>query len=449
MKPVVTVDEMKAIDAESPVPESTLIQRAGTAVYFTARRMLGGTYGRQVVVVAGRGNNGADGRVAAELLRRKGARVTEVPPDVSVLPMSDLVIDAAYGTGFHGEYTAPGNKTPVLAVDIPSGVNGDSGIATDGAFNAVRTISFAALKPGHLFHDGPEHSGPIDVVDIGLDVSRASLQLLERSDVALPRVPNESHKWRTAVAIVAGSPGMLGAARLSAAGAARAGAGMVRLFIPGIDDRDLPVSEAVAQSVAPAHWAGEVLKLADRVKAMVIGPGLGRDARTIADINELVAKAPVPVVVDADALFAIAQDPSVVRSRTSPTVLTPHDGEFKTLTGNAPRERRWLSPQQLAEETSCTVLLKGSTSVIATPGKMTLLSNSGSARLATAGTGDVLSGLLGAFIAQGIDVHHAAAYGAYVHGDAAKFGYSRGFVAGDLPEYVAQWLGDATIAGND
>ncbi len=449
MKPVVTVDEMRAIDAESPVAERELVRRAGTAVYFAARNMLGGTYGRHVVVIEGRGNNGADGHVAAELLRRKGARITTVPAGDTVLPMSDLIIDAAYGTGFHGEYRAPDpHGVPVLAVDIPSGVDGDTGVACKGAVKARRTIAFAALKPGHLLHAGADHAGDIDVVDIGLDVSRARMHLLEQSDISLPPQPRESHKWETAVAIVGGSPGMLGSACLSAAGAARAGAGMVRLFIPGIDERDLPISEAVAEALPSTNWADVVLKISDRVKAIVVGPGLGRDQRTIGSVNELIAKATVPVVVDADGLFAIAQDPTAVQSRGGVTVLTPHDGEFKALTRRVPLAQRWQSAEQLSESMSATVLLKGSTSVIARVGHKTLLSNTGGPRLATAGTGDVYAGVLGAFLALGIGAQVAAAQAAFVHGKAAQMGHSVGFVAGDLPQYIADWLSSATIEGN-
>lgn len=440
MRPIVTIDEMRAVDAGSPVAESELIRRAGTAVYFAARRMLGGTYGRHVVLVAGKGNNGADGRIAARMLQQRGVRVTHVDPDVSTLPMSDLVIDAAYGTGFYGEYRAPKTSAPVLAVDIPSGVNGNSGIAAEGAFVAQQTVALAALKPGHLFHNGPVNSGEVNVVDIGLDVSRAQLQLLEREDVVVPQALRDAHKWQTAVAIVAGSPGMLGAARLSAAGAARSGSGMVRLFVPGCDEHDLPVSEAVASSVSQEGWADEVLRIAERVKAIVVGPGLGRDLQTIVSINELIAKAPVPVVIDADALFAVAHDPSALRSRSQPAVVTPHDGEFKMLTGSAPADERWQSAIALGQSMSCTALLKGSTSVVATPGETTLLSHTGDTRLATAGTGDVLSGMVGAFIARGLTPRSAAASAAYVHGAASRLGYSDGLIASDLPELIARWM---------
>ena len=196
---VVTPEEMKAVDEAAPEPTEVLVHRAGGAVARVAIEMLGGVYGRRAVVVAGKGNNGADGRDAADRLRRRGIRVqvieaADAPPR---LPDADLVIDAAYGTGFHGEYQAPDPGTAaVLAVDIPSGVNGLTGEATDGAVRADRTVTFAALKPGLLLGEGPDRTGVVDVVDIGLDVSGARASLIEGSDVAawLPRRERDTHK---------------------------------------------------------------------------------------------------------------------------------------------------------------------------------------------------------------------------------------------------------------
>ncbi|HEX2064842.1 MAG TPA: NAD(P)H-hydrate epimerase, partial [Acidimicrobiales bacterium] len=232
MIPVVTPEEMKAIDQAAPESTETLVERAGGAVARRALRLLGGGYGRRVVVVAGKGNNGADGRAAAERLRRRGAKplVIEAAGAPDQLPSCDLVIDAAYGTGFHGDYQAPDpGEAPVLAVDIPSGVDGLTGTAGHGAVRASATVTFAALKPGLLLDEGRVRAGSVEVADIGLDVSGARIHLVQDEDLGarLPARPWVTHKWRTAVMVVAGSPGMMGAPLLVARGAMRSGAGYV------------------------------------------------------------------------------------------------------------------------------------------------------------------------------------------------------------------------------
>ena len=241
--------------------------------------------------------------------------------------------------------------------------------------------------------------------------------------------------------VVAGSPGMVGAAILSAAGAARSGAGMVRFLLPGFDNVNLPIGEAVAVGVAAQGWDRDVLDAADRLHALVIGPGLGRDDETIACVRSLLNAFDKPVIIDADGLFALG-DGSLLKTRTAPTVLTPHDGEFKRLTGHSPREDRMQDVRELASSTGSVVLLKGSKTTVASPDGQVWFSNTGSPRLATAGTGDVLSGVVGAFLAQGMQPDQAAACGAFVHGRAAQRGYSQGLVAGDLPELVAQELSE-------
>ena len=238
MIPVVTPDEMRAIDEAASEPVEVLIARAGRALAATALRMLGGAYGRHIVVVVGKGNNGADGRAAADRLRRRGAEVTVLAaaeaPDP--LPPSDLVIDAAYGTGFHGDYHAPHpGRAPVLAADIPSGVDGVTGVACEGAVRAQVTVTFAALKPGLLFGDGPEHAGEVIVADIGLDVASARAYVVDADDARswLPPRPRDAHKYTSGVVVVAGSPGMLGAATLCQPRRAADGRGLRAAGLPG------------------------------------------------------------------------------------------------------------------------------------------------------------------------------------------------------------------------
>jgi ADP-dependent NAD(P)H-hydrate dehydratase / NAD(P)H-hydrate epimerase len=438
--PVVTPEEMAAIDRDAPEPVEALIARAGAAVAAAAVDMMGGAYGRRVLLVAGKGNNGADGRYAAGRLARRGARVTvvDVACPADRLPDGlDLVVDAAYGTGFRGEYQAPDpGGVPVLAVDIPSGVDGLTGAAGDGAVRADRTVTFAALKPGLLFPPGRELSGRVDVVDIGLDVSRASAHKIEWADVDgwVPRRPPDSHKWKSAVWVVAGSPGMTGAAHLAARAALRAGAGTVRLGIPGVPPEP-PFLEVVGRWIPEGSWDADVLQDLRRARAVVVGPGLGRSDATAAAVRRLVAEARPPLVVDADALHALgtAEDAAaVLRHRTAPTVLTPHDGEYERLAGRPGGPDRIASARDLAARTGATVLLKGPTTVVADPSGRVILSDAGDDRLATAGTGDVLAGVVGAYLAQGLDGPEAAAAGAFVHGRAGHLGWRHGLVAGDL-----------------
>jgi NAD(P)H-hydrate epimerase len=443
MLPVLTPEEMAAVDAAAPESSDVLIGRAAGAVARVALDLLGGAYGRRVVVVAGKGNNGNDGREAARRLRARGVRVTVVPAAEAPerLQACDLVIDAAYGTGFRGHYAPPDpGGAPVLAVDIPSGVDGLTGQVggqgDDGAaVRADTTVTFAALKPGLLFPPGRELAGDVILADIGLDVSRATAGVVGASDLVAwlpPRAP-DAHKWRAAVAIAAGSPGMTGAAHLAARAAQRAGAGMVRVASPGIDhDPGLP-TEAVGVAVPAAGWDEAFLSLLGRVHAAIVGPGLGLSAPTVTAVHHIVTSAAVPLVVDGDGLTALGDQAAAVLARRShPVVLTPHDGEFARLAGGPPGPDRIAAARRLASDLGATVLLKGPTTVVAEPGGRVALSTAGDARLATAGTGDVLSGIVGALLAQGLGPLEAAAGGAFLHGRAAAAGPARGLVASDV-----------------
>jgi len=457
VKPVVTVEEMRAIDTDALayVDEQTLVERAGTAVATWALRLMGGAYGRRVVVVAGKGNNGADGRVAAARLAARGVRVSvieahDAPDRLAPRQGVDLVIDAAFGTGFRGEYRAPAVPAGVrvLAVDIPSGVDGDTGAACGEPLRADLTVTFAALKPGLLQGDGPLLAGRVVVADIGLDVGRSRIGLVEDEDVVglLPPRPRSAHKWQSAVAVVAGSPGMTGAAELCAHGAYRAGAGMVRLGVPSTPDAPLPGGEAVSTALPPTGWSEDALAMAVRCRAIVVGPGLGRAETTTADVRALLASAPAPVVVDADGLFALGTGDAAVAAlgaARARVVLTPHDGEFTRLAGEEPGADRIGATRALSARLGVVVLLKGPTTVVAGPDGRVLLAAAGSPRLATAGTGDVLAGVIAAFVARGLEPLEAAALGAHVHGAAAALGPPEGLLAGDLGDLVARWLSGA------
>ncbi|MEX1104979.1 MAG: NAD(P)H-hydrate dehydratase [Ilumatobacteraceae bacterium] len=451
MQPIVTPDEMRAIDASAGVPADVLIDRAGAAVAHAAVQMMGGTYGRVVHVIAGQGNNGNDGRVAARCLAAKGVQVrvhpvADCPP---VLPAADLVIDAAFGTGFHGTWSAPDvGSTPVLAVDVPSGIDALTGVGSGRVLHARRTVTFAALKPGLLLGAGMLAAGQVDVVDIGLDVGERRLALLEAADVAqwLPTRSVMAHKWNAAVRIIAGSPTMPGAAALAAAAAQRTGAGMVQVSSPGLDRFEGMPVEAVQRVLPAVGWADEALRSFDRFHALVLGPGLGRSDDTAASARFVAIRTPLPVVIDGDGLFAMAWNAegaaALLRQRDAPTVLTPHDGEYQLLTGSAPSRDRIDSARRLAADTECVVLLKGPTTIVADPSGDALLVRAGDQRLATAGTGDVLAGIIGALVALRVDPFGAAAMGAWIHGRAAALGPAIGLVASDIPVLVPAVLAE-------
>lgn len=477
MTPIVTPAEMAEIDAAAPEGVDTLIERAGAAVARAALRRLSGGYGKRVVVIAGKGNNGNDGRSAARRLSRRGVRCVVVSPTDLIPPSllgaggADLVIDAAYGTGFvdRGGWHPPAmGDVPVLAVDIPSGVSGLTGAASAGVAAAEVTVTFAALKPGLLLYPGRGLAGTVEVADIGLDCSRAQAWLVDGPTVAAWLTPRavDAHKWRAACWLIAGSPAMPGAAALAARGCLRAGAGYVRWSAPATtagevgaaretrDPRDqalgwdprvarpssMPV-EAVAAPLPSAGWAERALSDADlgagRIAAAVIGPGLGRSADGDVEIRRFVAACPIPLVVDGDGLSALGpRAADILGSRPAPTVLTPHDGEFERLAGHRPGPDRFAEALGLAAATGAIVLLKGPTTIVASPDGTALVSMSGDARLATAGTGDVLAGIVGALLARGLDGARAAAAGAYLHGAAASVGPARGLVASDLPDLL-------------
>ncbi|HEY0519545.1 MAG TPA: NAD(P)H-hydrate dehydratase [Ilumatobacteraceae bacterium] len=444
MLPIVTPEEMAAIDAAAGVSPDVLIERAGSAVAWAAIRMLGGSYGRTVNILCGKGNNGGDGRVAARHLAAKGVRVRvfDVPGVPHVLPPADLVIDAAYGTGFHGTWLPPDvGDTPVLAVDIPSGVDALTGDITGDVLAATHTVTFAALKPGLLMPPGSALAGELELADIGLGVKWARANLVQAADVAAwwPERDEYAHKWRSAVRVVAGSSTMTGAPRLVAHAAMRSGAGMVHLSVPGMTLGDAPIE--IVQRLLPSQaWADTALASLDRFHAVVVGPGLGRADETAASVRKLVIEAPLPMVIDGDGLFALGWSSEgatqLLRRRSVATVLTPHDGEYALLSGSQPGADRMVAARRLAADSGCTVLLKGAATIVADPSGDALVVTAGDARLATAGTGDVLSGIIGALLAGGVRPLHAAAAGAWVHGQAGRRGRRHGLVASDLPDLI-------------
>ena len=464
MIPVLTPEEMAGVDRAAPEPVDVLVERAGFAVAHRARRLLGGAYGRRVLVLAGRGNNGADGRVAARWLARWGARVAVAGPErfgpAEDLSPADLVVDAAFGTGLSRPYEPPSpGATPVLAVDIPSGLSGLTGAGT--AMGALATVTFAAWKPGLLIGAGPEKAGRVELAGIGLqDLAEAAASMWLVGDGDLDRLPErarQAHKWQTAVMVVGGSEAMNGAPLMCASGAMRAGAGYALVAVPGAPQGGgLPPGAQVGVSLPAGDWVPAAAEAAGRAKALVVGPGLSARARRLdggtgpdTPVGRLLAATGAPAVVDADGITALG-DPDAVAAvtagRTAPVVLTPHEGEFAKLTGRPPGQDRIGDVRALARQVGAVVLLKGATTVVAGPDGRVLLAHAGLPRLATAGTGDVLSGVIGAFLARGLPPLEAAALAAHVHGRASALGRAEGLVATDLPELVSDYLSEALEA---
>lgn len=441
---------MRHVDASAPVHVDVLIERAGHAVAHAARLLMGGTYGRRVVVLAGKGNNGADGRAAARRLEERGARV--VVFDAQRAPMllgdCDLVIDAAYGTGFRGEYTAPQTKAPVLAVDIPSGIDSRTGETHGAPARAAATVTFAALKPGLVLEPGRSYAGDVSIADIGLDVRRAAdvdsrlLAVVEPDDVIdwVPRREPTAHKWKNAVRAIAGSRGMPGAARLACAAAYRSGAGIVHLSSPGvIGDVEVP-TEVVHRQLPEVGWARAALADIERFASALIGPGIGRGDELVDDVVSFVVGCPVPLVIDGDGLTLLGASRDghhgkagdILARRSAPTILTPHDGEFSSLVGAPPGADRIAAAREAAERLGAVVLLKGPTTIVADPCGDALIVASGDERLATAGSGDVLTGIIAAYLARGASALRAAAAGAFSHAATLADLPDSGVVATDL-----------------
>ncbi len=456
MKPIALAAELRKADANAIEPIEVLIARAAQAVVHNAITMMGGAYGHRVLVVAGPGNNGADGRAAAQLLRLRGTHVDEITPQQFTTSLRltatdlDLVIDAAYGTGFRlsPDWNPPTHSpVPVLAVDIPSGVNADTGEVSGPVLAADVTVTFGALKPGLLFGDGSVFAGEVRLVDIGIEIPEQDLvaEYVDFADVAemMRFRVRDAHKWKHGVKVIAGSRGMTGAARLTAEAALRSGAGIVHGYIPGVTLLPTDPVEVVWHCVPDENW-GQALHEDDaRFKSCVLGPGIGRADATAKSAADYVITCPLPMVVDGDGLYAlgVTNSMSQIMGTSAARILTPHDGEYLQMCGEQPGIARIAAAKHLARLSGSTVLLKGQTTVVANSERAWVM-QAGDQRLATAGSGDVLSGIIGAFLALGMTPENAAVCGAVVHGQAALSLHSVGVKAGELPQAVAAVLSE-------
>lgn len=503
---VVTAVQMRELDrqaiADYGIPGLILMENAGLQVVKVIGEMLGSVRAKKISIFAGKGNNGGDGLVVARHLFNRGAVVKvclladpeEITGDArvnldiwrkmgqevqiiketedgsperlgSVVENSELIVDAIFGTGFQGVPREPAatviaainaSGKPVVAVDIPSGLEADSGLARGACIRATRTVTFGLPKLGLVQEPGASYAGKLVVADISLPAFLLTAEhlkrhLLSREMVAgwLPPRRPAAHKGDCGrVLVVAGSKGMTGAACLAAEGAARAGAGLVTLAVPeGLQKLvaakltevmtvGLP---ATPQQTLKSEAGAEVLSLAERMDVLALGPGLTTHPETMAFVRELLPSLNVPCVLDADGLNCLAGQADLFRAVTVPLVITPHPGELARLTGQtvaAIQENRVGIAEQMAKDWGVVVLLKGAATVIASPEGTVYINSTGNPGMATGGSGDVLTGVIAGLLAQGLDAFSGAAAGAFLHGRAgdlaAKQKGIRGLLARDV-----------------
>jgi NAD(P)H-hydrate epimerase len=471
LDPLYEAGEMRAVDAwaidEMGTPSLDLMEQAGAGLARATARLAGTG---PVRVVVGKGNNGGDGLVAARLLREDGLAVEvlavgdlaglrgdaaanlERLPGAPPAPFAPerlegaaVVVDALLGTGFEGSPRDPvasaiaalgRQPAPVVACDVPSGVDASTGEVAGEAVRAAVTATFHGAKAGLYVEPGKTHAGLVEVVEIGIPRGapppRAAGLSSERLLDLYPRRPRTGSKFESGVVVIAGgSPGLTGAPTMAARSAQRAGAGYVQVAVPdGLQQVvELRLLEQMTRGLPDAGGAhapagvDALLELAERAGAVVLGPGIGRSDGAVEFARRAAAGLEAPLLVDADGLNAHAGRLELFRERRAPTVLTPHAAELGRLLGVGTAEverRRLASARRAAELSGAVVLLKGDDTIVTSPDGPVAVSPGGTAALATAGTGDVLSGLIGALLAKRLDPLEAASMGALAHALAGR-----------------------------
>lgn len=512
---VATAEQMRRLDRcateDYGIPSFILMENAGRAVAQAAISTLGNVINRRVLVVAGQGNNGGDGFVAArhlsnagalvsiayfgerdkakgdallniEIAEKMGLNIEHNPYDVKLWESwhvsFDLVIDALLGTGLKGEVRKPladvvdlvngfhRRKVPIIAVDIPSGLDADTGAILGSAVKADKTVTFGLPKIGLITYPGAANVGDLIIADISIparalvenDIQTYLLTADHVASIAKPRPP-DAHKGRFGhCAVVAGSVGMTGAAALTAQGALRIGTGLVTMLVPESlnDIMEVKVTEAmsipVPQGKARAFGTASLNIVKDYIEkwdSTVIGPGFGRDEDTITFTLELLRMITKPAVVDADALFAVSKDVSVVKQCKAPLILTPHPGEMATLLGTTVAEvqsNRLEIARAFAQEYGVTVVLKGAGTVVAGPDGVAYINTTGTSGMATGGTGDVLAGMIGGLLAQQMNPTEAACLAVFLHGRAGELAAEKlseaAMIAGDVADNIGEAIKD-------
>ena len=460
LEPLPDAEQQRGIDAwaiaDLGIPSETLMERAGTGLArLVAERVPEGP----IAVLAGTGNNGGDGHVAARLLSDRGrdvdlVEVGDAEPGLGHrLSTCAAVIDALLGTGFHGAPREPvagaiaainaarAEGAVVFACDIPSGVDASTGEVEAEAVRADHTVTFHAAKPGLWLSPGKAHAGEVTIVDIGIPSwdQPVDVQTGLITEAVLDEVPRrgaDSNKFTSGhVLIVAGSVRYTGAPALVSLSASRAGAGYVTVAVPR---EVVPVLQSKLLEPMVTDHAGAI-DLLGKADALVVGPGLGKGSEVAALVRRLCRESGSPVVIDADGLNALAGDLSFLVQRSAPTVLTPHAGELARLLAVGTDEigaHRLASARQAAQRSHAVVVLKGDDTIIAHPDGRTAISPGGVPALATAGTGDVLGGVVGAYLGKGLDPFTAACAGVYAHlragALAARFIGQEGVIASDV-----------------
>ncbi|WP_108513514.1 NAD(P)H-hydrate dehydratase [Bradyrhizobium algeriense] len=482
---VLTTTEMERADRltiTAGTPGFALMMSAGQAVAEAAMALV---EEGPIMVVAGRGNNGGDGFVAAAELAARGREVSVIllcerdslqgdaalaargwkypvlPFNPQAIGKPALIIDALFGAGLNRPIKGDplevieavnANGAPVLAVDLPSGINGTTGAVMGAAINAVETVTFFRRKPAHLLMPGRKHCGRVRVADIGID-AQVLEEIAPRTFENVPQswqksfaVPDiDGHKYARGHAVVlSGELASTGAARLAARGALRAGAGLVTLASP----RDALAVNAAALTAVMVRPVDTVVEFADmvsdrRLNSIVIGPGAGVSART-RDLVHTALSAKRGLVLDADALTSFAEAPerlfeAIKAAEDAHVVLTPHEGEFPRLfsdiSNKHPGRSKLERVRDAAVRCGAVVLLKGPDTVVASPDGRASIASNAPPWLATAGAGDVLAGMIAGMLAQGVPTFEAACIGVWMHGEAAGEA-GPGLIAEDLPEVL-------------
>ena len=495
LDPLYEAAEMRAVDAwaieEQGVPSLDLMERAGAGL---ARVVAEAAAPGPVRIVVGKGNNGGDGLVAARLLREDGQEVDvlstapleELRGDARAnlerlpgsapepfaperLDGSGVIVDALLGTGFEGVAREPAASAiaainavgaPVVACDVPSGVNASTGEIEAEAVSALATATFHGSKLGLHVEPGKSHAGAVEVVDIGVPrgapAPGAGGLISERVLDLYPHRPRSGSKFESGVVVVVGgSAGLTGAPTMAARSASRAGAGYVQVAVPESAQAaiDMRLLEQMSRGLPEhdgahtPHGVPVAEEMAERAGAVVLGPGLGRDEGAAEFARALAAAVPIALLVDADGLNAHAGRLESLRDRTAPTVLTPHEGELGRLLevdSDEVKAHRLAHAREAAERSGAVVLLKGDDTIVTLPGGPVAVSPGATPALATAGTGDVLSGLIGALLAKGLAAFEAAALGALAHALAGMAAAERHgadhVVAGDVIDALPHGL---------
>jgi len=524
---IATSEQMRSIDKraieELGIPGLALMENAGKGVVVAIEDVAGDVRGKSFALVCGKGNNGGDGFVVSRLLREKGAHVTvfllagqeEVSGDAAVnmkrfvsmggelkelteanlsqeltpaLGKAHFVVDAIYGTGFKGRAAdiaalaielINSSDRSVFSVDVPSGLDCDTGRAEGACVKACATATLGLLKKGLLLYPGRKLSGEIFVVDIGIpsecvEKEKIELELVENvlAKEWFPRREPDVHKGNCGkIAVVGGSVGLTGAVALCSMAAMRTGAGLVIAAVPEslndilevkmTESMTLPVPETTERTLS-IKAKDEILRLVESYDVLALGPGLSRNSESAALARAIVPSVTKPCVLDADGLNAFVDQRGLLAKCGTRLVITPHVVEMSRLSGeesDSVARDRVAAAKRFAVELGIVVLLKGAPTVIAQPEGITYVNPTGNAGLASGGSGDVLTGIIAALLGQGLSTVHAAALGAYLHGLSADVAKEKlgeeGMIAGDLIECIpeailrlrAGWLAGFTKVG--